>query len=152
MAKGPSPTDAAPDLFSRAAGRDESPLTVSGERVAPQLPHLLPKDLPGAVRRLVDQELEKLFSTVSTEMRRRKLVPDQAPVQAGTPASQELQRQRGTVTTAKALKTPGPLPVTQAKLNAIRAAVKAGVKPNTIARQFGVSLSAIRRAVDPAKS
>ncbi|CAN0593372.1 unnamed protein product, partial [Laminaria digitata] len=37
------------------------------------------------------------------------------------------------------------LPV--AKLNAVRAAIKVGVKPAVAARQFGVSISAIRRAL-----
>ncbi|SDB57634.1 hypothetical protein SAMN02982931_04593 [Bauldia litoralis] len=39
----------------------------------------------------------------------------------------------------------------QGKLNAIRAAVKAGVKPNVIARQFGVSLAAIKKALEGMK-
>jgi hypothetical protein len=37
-------------------------------------------------------------------------------------------------------------PLTRSRINAIRAALKAGVKPTVIARQFGVSLSAIRQA------
>ncbi len=41
----------------------------------------------------------------------------------------------------------GPIPITPAKLNAIRAALGAGVKPTAIARQFGVSQAAIREAL-----
>jgi DNA invertase Pin-like site-specific DNA recombinase len=38
-------------------------------------------------------------------------------------------------------------PVTQGKLNAVRAAFKAGVRPSRIAREFGVSLSDVRKAL-----
>jgi hypothetical protein len=63
-------------------------------------------------------------------------------------ASLKSQEQRHTVTTARALRTPGRLPVTQAKLHAIRAAVKAGVKPNTIARQFCVTPAVIKKDLE----
>jgi hypothetical protein len=46
-------------------------------------------------------------------------------------------------------------PLAQGKLNAVRAAFKAGVRPSRIARQFGVSLSdvSVRKALasDPKK-
>jgi hypothetical protein len=38
-------------------------------------------------------------------------------------------------------------PLAQGKLNAVRAAFKAGVTPSRIARQFGVSLSDVRKAL-----
>ena len=98
----------------------------NSEQVTPTLPHLLPKDLPGALRRLTDDELNKLFGASSEEMRRRKLIPEQA---AEPPASLKSQKQRRISKAANALKTSSPLPVTQGKLNAIRAALKAGVKP-----------------------
>jgi hypothetical protein len=37
--------------------------------------------------------------------------------------------------------------LTRGQLNAVRAAVKAGVKPSAIARQFGISQSDIRKAL-----
>jgi DNA invertase Pin-like site-specific DNA recombinase len=37
--------------------------------------------------------------------------------------------------------------LTTGKLNAVRAAFKAGVKPSAIARQFGISQSDIRKAL-----
>jgi hypothetical protein len=37
--------------------------------------------------------------------------------------------------------------LTQGRINAVRAAFKAGVKPSTIARQFGLPLSAVRQAL-----
>jgi DNA invertase Pin-like site-specific DNA recombinase len=39
------------------------------------------------------------------------------------------------------------VPLTQGKLNAVRAAFKAGVTPSRIARQFGISQSDIRKAL-----
>ena len=46
------------------------------------------------------------------------------------------------------LASSGPILITQGKLNAIRAALKAGVKPNAIARQFGVTPAIIKKAVE----
>jgi len=37
--------------------------------------------------------------------------------------------------------------LTTGKLNAVRAAFKAGVKPSAIARQFGISQSDVRKAL-----
>jgi predicted transcriptional regulator len=39
------------------------------------------------------------------------------------------------------------VPLTQGKLNAVRAAFKAGVTPSRIARQFGISQSDVRKAL-----
>ena len=38
-------------------------------------------------------------------------------------------------------------PLPQGKLNAVRAAFKAGITPSRIARQFGISLANIRKAL-----
>jgi predicted DNA binding protein len=38
-------------------------------------------------------------------------------------------------------------PLTQTWVRAIREAIKAGVKPRTVARQFGISLSALQKAL-----
>jgi DNA invertase Pin-like site-specific DNA recombinase len=44
-------------------------------------------------------------------------------------------------------------PLALGKLNAVRAAFKAGVRPSRIARQFGISQSDVRKALagDPSK-
>jgi len=42
-------------------------------------------------------------------------------------------------------------PLTTGKLNAVRAAFKAGVKPTLIARQFGLSDADVRRALASAE-
>jgi predicted DNA binding protein len=99
----------------------------------------LPKDLAGALKQLGDREIDALLSAVTTEAERRgrlsaqrskekfaadaKIQAHQAPVEAGA----------GSLTTGK--------------LNAVRAAFKAGVRPSAIARQFGISQSDVRKAL-----
>jgi hypothetical protein len=96
----------------------------------PPLPAVLPNDLPGAIKRLDDQDLDRLLTEVFAEQKRRGRMP---------PASDEVARKRTVDSVAPSL-TPG-------KLNAVRAAFKAGVKPTQIARQFGISRVDVRRAL-----
>ncbi|MGE5366845.1 MAG: hypothetical protein ACM3PO_06190, partial [Betaproteobacteria bacterium] len=108
--------------------------------VAPAKPsesrHVLPADLSNAIKHLDDQEFDRLVSAVVAEQKRRgrKLsMSDESP------------RKRRVETAAA--------PLTQGKLNAVRAAFKAGVTPSRIARQFGISQSDVRKALagDPLK-
>jgi DNA invertase Pin-like site-specific DNA recombinase len=89
--------------------------------------HVLPGDLPKAVRHLDDHELDQLLSAVIAEQKRRckKLAP-----KISEPRRVEVVR-----------------PLTQGKLNTVRAAFKAGVTPSRIARQFGISQSDVRKAL-----
>jgi len=95
--------------------------------------HVLPADLPNAVRHLDDSELDQLLSAVIAEQERRgkKLAPKIS------------QPPRVDVVTAA--------PLTQGKLNAVRAAFKAGLTPSRIARQLGISQSDVRKALAFAK-
>jgi len=90
----------------------------------------LPADLPNAIRHLDNQELDRLLAAVIAEQKRRgrKLA-----------ASDESSPKRK----LEAISAP----LTQGKLNAVRAAFKAGVKPSRIARQFGISQSDVRKAL-----
>jgi hypothetical protein len=122
-----------PDLFSlvparEAHSRDSEP---SGSLTRSAIPsrHVLPADLPKAVRHLDDHELDRLLSAVIAEQKRRGK-------KLATAISQP--RRVEMVTTA---------PLTQGKLNAVRAAFKAGVTPSRIARQFGISQSDVRKAL-----
>ena len=82
-----------------------------------------------AVARLNDQELDQLLSAVIAEQKRRgKKLP-----------AEMSRKQRVEVLTA--------VPLTQGKLNAVRAAFKAGITPSKIARQFGISRADIRKAL-----
>lgn len=90
----------------------------------------MPNDLANAVKRLSDDELDRLMSAVLAEQKRRgKKLPSR---DEGSPKRQ-----------LKAV----AVPLAQGKLNGVRAAFKAGVTPSRIARQFGISLSDVRKAL-----
>jgi hypothetical protein len=121
-----------PDLFSSAPTREahsQSSESVGSPSAIPSR-HVLSTDLSNAVGHLNDQELGQLLSVVVAEQRRRgkKLPAEISPKQR-----------------VEAAATPPPL--AQGKLNAVRAAFKAGVTPSRIARQFGISQSDVRKAL-----
>lgn len=132
---GHSPTchpERTPGLLSGALDRMAAqPSTFISKAAASQQRHVLPKDLPGAIKYLPDQELEWLIVAALAEQKRRGTKPV-------VTASPRLQVQR--VEVARAALTTG-------KLNAVRAAFKAGVKPTQIARQFGLSDTDVRNAL-----
>jgi hypothetical protein len=120
-----------PDLFSSAPAREvhSQPLQPIGSPGPVTSRHVLPADLPNAVSHLNDQELDQLLSAILAEQKRR-----------GKKLPAEMSRKRRVdLDTA--------VPLTQGKLNAVRAAFKAGVTPSRIARQFGISQSDIRKAL-----
>jgi predicted DNA-binding protein (UPF0251 family) len=90
----------------------------------------LPKDLPSAIKHLDDRELDQLLKAAHAEHKRRGY---QFPLSIESTSKQRIQE------TA--------LILTVGKLNAIRAAFKAGVKPSQIAKKFGVSQSDVSKAV-----
>jgi hypothetical protein len=126
-----------PDLFSTAFSLSSPPpggppSTASGTDIAttaPSLRHILPRDLPSAIKNLSDQELDQLRAVVFVELQRRGRKP---------PSNENISKRRDEEIAA---------PLTVGKLNAIRAAFKAGITPSRIARQFGVSQSDIRKAL-----
>jgi hypothetical protein len=113
-----SPSSSSADS-SAAANRETGVATPSR--------YVLPKDLDPAIRHLDDQQLDRLVSVVLEERTRRKkpIVHDKG--------------QRN----AEAVSPPLP----QGKLNAVRAAFKAGVTPARIAREFGISRSDVQKTL-----
>ena len=95
---------------------------------AAQARYLLPKDLAGALKRLDDTEVDSLLAAVTREAQRRGRLPRASASRATT-----LEDAAGSLTTGK--------------LNAVRAAFRAGVKPSAIARKFGISQSDVRKAL-----
>jgi hypothetical protein len=121
------------DLFSmphreHAALLPNPPISTA-DKAASSPRHILPSDLPAAVKYLNDQELDELQAAVTTELQRRGKKP---PLSDKTPSKR--------VEAAAVSLSP-------VKLNAVRAAFKAGVKPSKIAKQFGISQSDVRKAV-----
>jgi len=119
-----------PDLFSSRPAREarSQPSESIGSPSAASR-HILPADLPNAIRHLNDQELDQLLSAVVAEQNRR-----------GKKRSVEISRKQRVAVVA-------PMPLTQGTLNVVRAAFKGGVTPSRIARQFGISQSDVRKAL-----
>jgi hypothetical protein len=91
---------------------------------------LLPKGLSVGIRRLTDDEFQRLLAAVLVERKRRgRRLPRPDKIPRKTPA-------KG---------TGAALPF--AKLNAIRAAFKAGIAPSRIAKQFGLTRADVRKAL-----
>jgi hypothetical protein len=128
-----------PDLFATLA-RSDVPKTANvaqGENnPAIASRYLLPQDLVGALKRLNDSEIASLLAAVTAEARRRNRLPPIGMMEKASPA----HRNQGV-----AVDRTNPL--TASKVNAVRSAFNAGVKPSTIARQFGISQSDVRRAL-----
>jgi hypothetical protein len=109
---------------------DSSPLRTDEPARATPPTYQLPSNLPNALSHLDDGQLERLLSAVTGEFERRgKKVPIRQRIERKPPAED------------------GAAPLAFGKLNAIRAAFKAGVKPSHIAKQFGVSQADVHRAV-----
>src|SRR5258705_13802316 len=66
-----------PDLFSTALPREKSLLTPSVPNSTADMitRHVLPNDLPSAIKQLNDQELEQLLVAVTAEQQRRRKKP-----------------------------------------------------------------------------
>ena len=85
--------------------------------------------------RLEPSEIDTLLAAVTTEAERRGRLPK--------PQLQAEAKPAGRRTAVE--EVAGGL--TKGKLNAVRAAFKAGVKPSAIARQFGISQSDVKNAL-----
>lgn len=129
-----------PDLFSAqqsseisssSAGEQKPSLLRTDKPAAASSPsYALPTNLPSALRHLDDDQLARLHDAVIGERQRRGKKP---------PVSDEPSRKQRTKEVAP--------PLAHGKLNAIRAAFKAGVTPSRIAKQFGVSQADVRKAL-----
>jgi hypothetical protein len=89
--------------------------------------HILPSDLPAAIKYLNDQELDQLLAAVIEEQLRRGKKP---------PSPEKTKRVEAATVS-----------LTPTKLNAVRAAFKAGVRPSKIAKQFGIPQAEVRKAL-----
>src|SRR5258708_15686916 len=132
------PKETTPDLFSAlptvtAAGPSAVPKDKAGpDSLASQQRHFLPEDLAGALERLDDVEIDALLAAVTAEAERRGRRPPRRAKEKAVPDPKPQQRQEA---------EDGAGSLTTGKLNAVRAAFKASVKPSAIASPFAISQS-----------
>jgi hypothetical protein len=136
---------ATPDLFSTEMVRDGSPSPIKPIPAtqptadASSQRHVLPKNLRKAVKHLSDAELDLLHAATLEEMGRRgRLGPS---VQTTKPSARMGKSSSGRQVEAATVS------LTRGQVNAVRAALKAGIKPSLIARQFGISQSDVRKVL-----
>jgi hypothetical protein len=151
---------AIPDLFSTDGVKAAAPTspavdaTKEAAETAPQR-HMLPKNLRHAISQLSDGELDELFEAAFDEAKRRGRSPPsiRTDVTPSALRSSELTTKRLPPTNKRRQVEIAEVSLTRGQINAIRASFKAGITPSRIARQFGVSLSDVRKALatDPSK-
>ena len=138
-------TEVAPAAKHELPPKPDAPTTE-----ASPLRYLLPKDLAGALTRLSDAEIDALLATVTREAERRGRLPK---VAMPTETSAEGDRLASSASRTKPKRQAQVPPsstapaLTLGQTNAVRAAFLAGVKPSTIARQFGISQTAVKQAL-----
>jgi hypothetical protein len=88
--------------------------------------YILPRELNAAIKQLDDRELDRLVTAALEERARRKKPTALEGIQP---------------------KRQGTTHLPKGKLNAVRAAFKAGVTPSRIAREFGISQSDVQKAL-----
>jgi hypothetical protein len=130
-----------PDLFSAQQAPGTSTPVASEPKLLPvrkdepaaaaSPSYALPTNLPNALRHLDNDQLDRLLAAVLAEQ--------QARGGKKVHLSHETSREKPSKGVAPSLP--------QGKLNAVRAAFKAGVTPSRIARQFGISQSDVRKAL-----
>jgi hypothetical protein len=126
------------DLFSAQQPPDSPSLSTVQQKsthtdepvAASSQSYALPQNLPSALSHLDDDQLDRLLAAVMAEQQRRG---------KNLPISDKSHRKHLTK------EAPSHLPL--GKLNAVRAAFKAGVTPSRIARQFRISLSDVKLAL-----
>jgi hypothetical protein len=140
-----------PDLFSNDAVRDVSAeqMERGSDRVTPAaIPskrHVLPENLEHAVKQLNDDELTQLIGVALKEAKRR----GKSPLGIGGDRMQSSRQKLPKIENASNRKRFEVTEVTLSlgKLNAVRAAFKAGVTPSRIAREFGISQANVRKVL-----
>jgi len=130
------PAPAVTALLLNPSYTNVSDVRAEAQRAAVTLGRQLGKArLAGALKRLDTAEIDALLAAVTTEAERRGRRAKDKPTADARPQPRQASAEHGA----------GSL--TTGKLNAVRAAFKAGVKPLAIARQFGISQSEVRKAL-----
>jgi hypothetical protein len=129
---GPDPAKLmVPDPLPNATTSTSPAATTASE--SPQR-YVLPKNFPNALKHLSNDELDLMHEATLEEMKRR----GRAPQSERTKSLPAEKRQRDGIAEA---------PLTRGKVSAVRSAFKAGITPSRIAREFGIPLSDVRKAL-----
>jgi type II secretory pathway component PulC len=107
-----------------------SPKSNSNNEAVAVSRHILPSDLPTAIKHLDNQELNELFDAVVAERLRRGM---KSPVPEKTPSHRTVDA--------------AAVSLNLGKVNAVRAAFNAGVTPSKIAKEFGISQADVRKVI-----
>jgi hypothetical protein len=105
---------------------------------------LLPSDLANSLRYLEDSELQRLQVAVDAEVARRKRDTSKGRADEASTSSPTAPRP-SRIEAGRIAEIP------EGKANLIRASFDAGLKPATMARTFGVSVSLVNRIIRSAK-
>src|SRR5215813_15161731 len=115
--------------------------------------HVLPRDRSNALKQLDDGELDRLFAATRHELQRRgRSLTSTSVIRPTTHVGTEQRASdQSTTTTEESLERRQPeepnVALTRGRVNAVRAAFKAGITPSRIARQFGISQSDVRKVL-----
>jgi hypothetical protein len=145
-----------PDLFSNGEVREvpAAPIKSGSERAA-RVPsvsqrHVLPENLDLAVKQLTDNDLMQLLEVALREAKHRGKSPLRAsgdPMQSSRQTEEMAQKHPKIENASSRKRTKVPeIALSPGKLNAVRAAFKAGVTQSRIVRQFGISQANVRKA------
>ncbi len=127
------PKGSRPDLFDPPPKAEAGQAPVHSARPATAR-LLLPSNLESSLCILSNEDFARLLAGVAAEAARREVTlsePSKPALPARAKAGQSSKREGA------------PEGVSAAKASLVRAAIKAGVKPSAIARQFGMSNAAI---------
>jgi hypothetical protein len=141
-----SPERTTPDLLPTktvrdAAARPKLPATEAATESGEPQRYILPKNLRNAVKHLSDGELDLMHAATLEEIKRRGRTPKD--VETDLPARPDLTKIQSLPTKTAKLN----VSLTRGQVSAVRSAFKAGITPSRIAREFGIPLSDVRRAL-----
>jgi hypothetical protein len=106
--------------------------------------YVLPKNLRNAVKHLSDGELDLMHAATLEEIKRRGRTPQ--GVETDLPARPDLTKLQSPPTKSAKLNAAEVL-LTRGQVNAVQSAFQAGITPSRIAREFGIPLSEVRKAL-----
>ena len=134
----------------RSLQRSPAPKATNPETAPPK--HVLPKNLPNAIKHLSDDELDFLHAATLEELKRRGKTPQGIETDLQTlrhrfEVRPDLKKQPFLASKRRHVDVAEAPRLTQGKLSAVRAAFKAGVTPSRIAKQFGISQSDVKKAL-----